>query len=346
MLLLATPFYRYTRAVDSDDPASRGELDFVLLLTVVTFKFLIADDLPNIEHVSFLDKYMYFTIAMFAAVIIENALVSFVVDEDERNYIDKWFYACYLFVWTLTFVWFGYHYVRYHRGRHLEPNKPPEIRRFQQKFKEQGQSKEKSYDLCIHMDLNKTIMAVDSVKNYSLKEVVLLEHYKRDAAFLKWAYEFKKYGGEAEGDFESFSSKFQQTESEPDLIKLAEQFDSQNGGAAEKILQGLDQKGVVRSFWKLLKWCQKQSDLKILLCFRTFGTELQMIGDMLEENGEFSSCLIKDEDSGKMKRWTMLHEYPSTLTDRKNPAAHKPSDSPGTPDDYVKMEGGRYKYGP
>jgi predicted Ser/Thr protein kinase len=42
--------------------------------------------------------------------------------------------------------------------------------------------------LVIHLDLNKTILAVDEVKKYGKTEVVYLEQWKNDEDFLKWAY--------------------------------------------------------------------------------------------------------------------------------------------------------------
>ena len=41
-------------------------------------------------------------------------------------------------------------------------------------------------DVIIHLDLNKTILAVDEVKNYGADEVVYLEQWKSDPDFLNW----------------------------------------------------------------------------------------------------------------------------------------------------------------
>ena len=243
----------------------------------MTFKFLIADDLPNVAQTSFLDKFIYFTIAMLFTLIIENGIVSFIDDKETRVTADETFYGVYLIVWLIALVSFGYCYYWYSKRCHVGPQQ--EITGF-----DPERNSFKSYDLCIHMDLNKTIMAVDSVKNVPLEDVILLEHYKHDNAFLRWAYREKK-GDDRElidlakifdadpvamENLESFSSNLQKTERE--LIDMAKIFDARyNGSAVKNILPGLDNNGVVKSFWKLLEWCKKQTDLKILLCLAGYS---------------------------------------------------------------------------
>ena len=48
--------------------------------------------------------------------------------------------------------------------------------------------------LIVHVDINKTILAIDEVKGYGRMEVTYLEHFKDDEAFLEWAVEHKSDG--------------------------------------------------------------------------------------------------------------------------------------------------------
>ena len=69
--------------------------------------------------------------------------------------------------------------------------------------------------LIIHLDLNKTILAVDEVKGYGREEVVYLEEFKGDADFLSWAQ--KKYGADA-ADADAWIAELKLSKHEPELI--------------------------------------------------------------------------------------------------------------------------------
>jgi len=372
----------YTHAIDAFDFAGRGEIDFLMLLTVVTFKFLIADDLPNIQMPSFLDYYMYFTIFMIFSIILENGLLTF-ASASLADRIDWIFYATYCGVWGLANIGFGFRYMEYHNREHLNPEfrhqpeslitllaflshffscvaapflwcltglfgqsdlsmKIPEIDTFNVQTEQQSRSETNAYDLCIHIDINKTIMAVDEVKGYKREEVVLLEEWKGDESFLQWAHENHAKPTETLDDFKRRVGK---SEGEPSLISYAKEYTNLNDErkrAVNEVLQKINENNSVESFWELLKWCKSQNDLNILVCFRTFGTDLLAMQKMVEEfnEGEFKESLALGEH-GRWHHWTMLHKYPSTRTDADKTM---PEGAPGIEDDYIKINKKFYTY--
>jgi len=72
----------------------------------------------------------------------------------------------------------------------------------------------------IHLDLNKTILAVDEVKNYGAHEVVYLEQWKTDAPFLTWAHETHGAGA----DKDSWVAELKVSKNEPQLIGYAHEY--------------------------------------------------------------------------------------------------------------------------
>ena len=75
-------------------------------------------------------------------------------------------------------------------------------------------------DLVIHLDLNKSILAVDEVKNYGKEEVVYLEQWKNDSGFLDWAYSV--YGREM--DQAAWVEDLKLSKNEPTLIAHATEY--------------------------------------------------------------------------------------------------------------------------
>ena len=65
------------------------------------------------------------------------------------------------------------------------------------------------------------------------------------------------------------------------------------------------------SFWELLKWAkEEQSDEKVLVVFRTFGTDMPEMFERCEANG-FADDVMRAPDGTLPLIWTMMHELPT-----------------------------------
>lgn len=65
----------------TDALGDRLGLTFTLLLTIVAFKFVVADKLPNVPYLTVLDKYVNVSIIVLGVVSMVNAVVPFAVDD-------------------------------------------------------------------------------------------------------------------------------------------------------------------------------------------------------------------------------------------------------------------------
>ncbi len=162
-------------------------------------------------------------------------------------------------------------------------------------------------DVIIHLDLNKTILAVDEVKNYGADEVVYLEQWKSDPDFLNWAHE--THGGDVEKD--AWIVDLKVSKNEPQLIGYAHEYCSLDTGRQQmmaSVLAKIDSGNCVKSFWRLLEWI-KVGDKKVLICFRTFGSDMPSMFDRCVEHGYADSLAF--DANGKPLIWTMLHHIAS-----------------------------------
>ena len=75
-------------------------------------------------------------------------------------------------------------------------------------------------EVVVHLDLNKTVLAVDEVKDYGAEEVVYLEQWKSDKSFLEWAH--TTHGGDSEQ--ESWIADLKVSKNEPQLIGYAHEY--------------------------------------------------------------------------------------------------------------------------
>ena len=64
-----------TFTVDLDLPQNRLQLTFILLLTTVTFKFVVSQTLPRISYLTYLDKYILISMAMLCVVCAWHAAI-------------------------------------------------------------------------------------------------------------------------------------------------------------------------------------------------------------------------------------------------------------------------------
>ena len=145
----------------------------------------------------------------------------------------------------------------------------------------------------IHMDLNKTILAVDEVKGYGREAIILLETYKKHEGFKddvkKDLIEEKKYIGKGDlggkplekNKVQDLINEFETSSNEPTLIECARIYDVEGG---ENVLQktediNIDENNCVESFWNFINFLKNQN---ALLIFRTYGSELGKIYEQVK----------------------------------------------------------------
>lgn len=91
----------YTHSIPLDLPAERGSVTFLLMLTIITFNFLISDEIPKVSHVVFLDAYMKVTFILGQTVIVENAVIG-ATPNGQQAEIDQYFYLSFAAVYGLV----------------------------------------------------------------------------------------------------------------------------------------------------------------------------------------------------------------------------------------------------
>lgn len=67
-----------TFAVQLNLPQNRLQLTFILLLTTISFKFIVNQSLPMIAYLTFLDKYILGSMSILASTCVWHAVISFV----------------------------------------------------------------------------------------------------------------------------------------------------------------------------------------------------------------------------------------------------------------------------
>ena len=164
--------------------------------------------------------------------------------------------------------------------------------------------------LILHFDLNKTVLAVDEVKGFGREEIVYLEEFKADGDFLAWAAANKSDGSDAE----AYIKTLKESKNEPELIKYAKEYaalDADRLKGVEDTLNQVRPDNSCESFWELLKWAkEEQSDEKVLVVFRTFGTDMPEMFERCEANG-FADDVMRAPDGTLPLIWTMMHELPT-----------------------------------
>eukprot|EP00937_MAST-01D_sp_MAST-1D-sp2_P002307 g2307.t1 len=158
-------------------------------------------------------------------------------------------------------------------------------------------------DVIVHLDLNKTVLAVDEVKNYGREEVLYLEQWKGDEAFLRWAH--SQHGGDAA--YDAWVAELKVSKNEPQLIQYAHAYCAADSARADVMTQLMAKVGAddcVNSFWRLLDWIKAQ-DRKFLLVFRTFGSDMPSMFDRCDAHG-YGEHVARGA-TGEPLIWTMLH---------------------------------------
>jgi hypothetical protein len=64
-----------TFTVDYRKPQNRLQLSFILLLTTITFKFVVSQTLPKIPYLTYLDKYILTSMAILCGVCVWHSII-------------------------------------------------------------------------------------------------------------------------------------------------------------------------------------------------------------------------------------------------------------------------------
>ena len=166
-----------------------------------------------------------------------------------------------------------------------------------------GRMASETADVVLHVDLNKTLLAVDEVKHYGRDEVLYLEQWKSDEDFLRWAHE--THGGDEPRD--QWTAALKVSKEEPRLIGYAHEYCAADEGRKvlmAELMSKVDAENCANSFWRLLEWIQQQP-LRVLLVFRTFGSDLPSMFDRVKARG-YSDQIARDSSNAPLV-WTMLH---------------------------------------
>ena len=182
------------------------------------------------------------------------------------------------------------------------------IRRINSRIIELNKNRETPIsNMTIYFDLNKTILTVDEVKGYGRREIILLEKYKNDSLFLRWAYGVLYEGTNDSPFYQDWITNFKKSSNEPELIELAARYSKFDISS----ITGVGEDNVVSSFWECLEWMNNGSDngnVVFNIVFRTFGTDLSAMFEKIEAHG--FGFLISRIDSIPIIHKT-IHKIPS-----------------------------------
>merc|ERR1712142_1083703 len=79
-----------TFSVDLERPQNRLQLSFILLLTTITFKFVVSQTLPRISYLTYLDKYILTSMGILCSVCVWHAVApKFKYESEMKLYADK-----------------------------------------------------------------------------------------------------------------------------------------------------------------------------------------------------------------------------------------------------------------
>lgn len=182
------------------------------------------------------------------------------------------------------------------------------IRRINSRIIELNKNRETPIsNMTIYFDLNKTILTVDEVKGYGRREIILLEKYKNDSLFLRWAYGVLYEGTNYSPFYQDWIINFKKSSNEPELIELAARYSKFDISS----ITGVGEDNVVSSFWECLEWMNNGGDngnVVFNIVFRTFGTDLSAMFEKIEAHG--FAYLISKIDSIPIIHKT-IHKIPS-----------------------------------
>ncbi|CAF1388982.1 unnamed protein product [Adineta ricciae] len=110
-----------TFSVTYNLPQNRLQLSFTLLLTSVTFKWVVVRCLPTISYLTTLDKYVLLSMVMLCTVCVWHAIIA-VLPTDIAPYWDKIAFISFAVIYTLFhvvfFLWM--YFVTYRRRREMK----------------------------------------------------------------------------------------------------------------------------------------------------------------------------------------------------------------------------------
>ncbi|XP_041361598.1 uncharacterized protein LOC121377594 isoform X2 [Gigantopelta aegis] len=94
-------------AVDRNDPGRRLQLTFILILTGMTFKYVVTKSLPKISYLTHLDKYIICSMVFLFVVCIWHGIVPLLGDDVSLSQqFDLWLLLIFVFIFVLTQITF------------------------------------------------------------------------------------------------------------------------------------------------------------------------------------------------------------------------------------------------
>jgi len=105
-----------TFAIDYNSMSDRMQIVLTLLLTVITFKFIIAGEVPKTATVTLLDKYMLLSFLMFLLVVFQTVVANL---WDPKSFCSCGVCACSFDLWCALIMlafWISFHVVFYYRA--------------------------------------------------------------------------------------------------------------------------------------------------------------------------------------------------------------------------------------
>lgn len=87
--------------IPATEVSDRNSISITLLLTLVAFKFVLQQDVPEVSYMTYMDYYVLVSFFFVVLAIFENLFISFVTDTESRDEIDFYWHIVYVGVWVL-----------------------------------------------------------------------------------------------------------------------------------------------------------------------------------------------------------------------------------------------------
>ncbi|CAD5124063.1 DgyrCDS12366 [Dimorphilus gyrociliatus] len=107
MFICSLAFATFT--VDYKLPQNRLQLTFILLLTTVTFKFVVNQSLPKISYLTYLDKYILTSMTILISICVWHAIVPKLgLDDEDSEEADKIALGVLGAIYLVFHIFFGF----------------------------------------------------------------------------------------------------------------------------------------------------------------------------------------------------------------------------------------------
>ncbi|ELT93511.1 hypothetical protein CAPTEDRAFT_221712 [Capitella teleta] len=113
MFICSLSFGTFT--VDIDLPQNRLQLSFILLLTTITFKFVVNQSLPRISYLTYMDKYILTSMSILCCICVWHAIVPLIMERSSKDIANRadhvalgLFALCYIVFHVFFVFWVAY----------------------------------------------------------------------------------------------------------------------------------------------------------------------------------------------------------------------------------------------